>query len=91
MNPTPSSPKAPNRTSEALNRMMLDKVTEGKFIVKVSKHELECIAYKYACMENAVRKVLADSESKDGGWGPDITLRQELQRALSFDPISQDA
>ena len=33
--------------------------------------------------ENVIEEVLNDSESKDGGWGPDTTMRGVLQDALS--------
>ena len=34
----------------------------------------------------AIKKVLADSESVDGGWGPDVTTRGNLIAALEEKP-----
>ncbi len=33
-------------------------------------------------LETVIREVLADSESIDGGWGPDVTTRLKLQDVL---------
>jgi hypothetical protein len=34
------------------------------------------------CMRSAIERVLNDSESKPGGWGPDITMLEVLRNAL---------
>ena len=33
-------------------------------------------------LREAIKKTLADSESKPGGWGPDVTMQDVLRRAL---------
>lgn len=34
------------------------------------------------CMRTAIERVLNDSESKPGGWGPDIAMQEVLRNAL---------
>ena len=46
------------------------------------------MAEKYRRLEEAIEKCLADSESKDGGWGPDVTMKSVLQEAYDFDPLA---
>lgn len=48
----------------------------------------EAIGEKYKKMEEAIKKVLDDSESKEGGWGPDHTMVSVLEEALYFDPLA---
>lgn len=33
-------------------------------------------------LEDAIQAVLNDSESQEGGWGPDVTMLERLRAAL---------
>lgn len=37
---------------------------------------------RIARLEGAIEQVLADEESQDGGWGPDVTMVAVLKEAL---------
>ena len=44
--------------------------------------EIEYLRERIERLESAIRRALADSESGNG-WGPDITICEYLQEALS--------
>lgn len=69
-----------NRTSQVVDKFL----AAGDGL-----HKLDGIFEKYKRMESAITEVLNDSESKDGGWGPDVTMRAVLKEALDFDPLAQ--
>ena len=84
-----------NRTSEVA-RKMAEQMEEFSHYYgptektyTISNKEMMAVLQRYEKLESAIQEVLDDSESKEGGWGPDVTSRSILKEALSFDPLSQ--
>jgi hypothetical protein len=83
--------------------MMRERVTEAKFIVRVSKKELESIAYKFVVMEKTLKRILDEEhgmhhtgccffQSRYGqtkGERCDCAMK-DVKAALLFDPVKRD-
>ena len=44
------------------------------------------LLYRVAELEAVIREVLADEETGEGGWGPDITMALRLKEVLGAKP-----
>lgn len=75
-----------NLTTQVLDRMMREKVTENAraIFVKVRRKELEAIAYKYMVMEHALWAVADPTITPD-------ELLKKVRAARFFDPVKDDS
>lgn len=77
--PIPLLPKMLHECKDFLRSLTTDEWVQGDLWADA----IEVLEARIATLEDAIREVLTDEESQDGGWGPDVTMRAVLNDALN--------
>ncbi len=71
------------------SRMMrAEEAEESRMLERDRAEELEDLRAENKRLRAAIRQVLADAESRPGGWGPDVTCVAILQAATDDAPTA---
>ena len=74
---------------EALRKQVEELTVAYKEAKAQEKALLDPLTARIRELEAAIRRVLSDAESQEGGWGPDVTMVAVLQEALREPSVGQ--